>query len=272
MNTLEWCLLIAIIVMDILFLLAIILIKPNKRRDTSYFKKKSYAHRGLHGGKIPENSLWAFREAVSAGFGVELDVQMTRDGVLVVFHDDTLDRMCNVKGGIKDYSYEELQSFRLKDTEERIPLFSDVLKTLDGADLICELKSANGVRNYYFCEKVFEMLQTYKGEYCVESFSPFIMGWFAKNHPEIIRGQLSCDLMHDRSLSLITRFLLTHLLLNRVSKPDFIAYSYKDINKLGFRLCKVFYSPFLVAWTARGEEAEKKAWGSFDSVIFEKLG
>ena len=102
-----------------------------------------YAHRGLHdnGSDAPENSMRAFEKAVKAGYGIELDVQLSRDRIPVVFHDFTLERVCGVKGKVYDYTYEELQRFRLYQSEERIPRFEDFLKMVDGrVPLIMEYK------------------------------------------------------------------------------------------------------------------------------------
>jgi len=165
----------------ILFIIALILIKPGKKRDTSYFYNKMYAHRGLHDDVVPENSLTAFRLARENGYGVELDVQMTKDGQLVVFHDGNLKRVCGVDGFLRDYTYEELQQFSLKGTQEKIPLFSTVLNTLGTTDLICEIKGDNGNKNYVICQKTYEALLQYPGRYCVESFSPYLVKWFKDN-------------------------------------------------------------------------------------------
>ncbi len=255
----------------VLLIVMLVLVKPGKKRDTSYFKTKMYAHRGLHGNGVPENSLTAFRLAVENGYGVELDVQMTADKKLVVFHDGNLKRMCGEDGFLRNYTYEELQKFSLSGTNEKIPLFEDVLNILGNTDLICEIKGDNGNKCYELCEKTYEMLKTYKGRFCIESFSPYLVKWFRKNHPEIIRGQLSCDFMDEESMKWYERFFMTHLCVNVLSRPDFVAYKHEDIGQFGFRLCRRVFRPFLIAWTAKGEEQQKSAWGSFDSVIFEKF-
>ncbi len=264
------------IVIVVLIILAVLIafylysIKPGKRRDTSYFENKNYAHRGLHDKTVPENSLEAFRLAAEQGYGVELDVQMSKDGQLVVFHDGNLKRMCGVDGKLKNFTYEELSQLRLKDSEERIPLFSAVLETLNGMDLICEIKGDNGVRNYELCEKVYSMLKDYKGKFVIESFSPFLVMWFRKNHPEIIRGQLSCSFNDNEHMNPILRFTMSHMMGNIFSRPDFVAYKHEDVKNPGFRLVKKLYKPFLVAWTAKGDKQQDHASKHFDSVIFEK--
>lgn len=247
-----------------------LLMKPNKKRDVEYFKRKLYAHRGLHDETIPENSLKAFEEARKNGYGVELDVQMTKDGKLVVFHDGNLQRMCGIDAKLKDFTYEELSKLRLKDTNEVIPLFEQVLGILGNTDLICEIKGDNGVKNYEICEKTYDMLRSYEGTYCIESFSPFLVKWFRTFHPEIIRGQLSQKFGKEDNMKFPVRFFMNSLAVNFVSKPDFIAFRHQDVGTLGFRMVTALYDPFVVAWTARGEEEQKHAWEHFDSVIFEK--
>lgn len=266
-----YVLLVIIILAVILFAAMLVMIKPNKKRDTSYFRNKSYAHRGLHDNEIPENSLTAFRLARENGYGVEFDVQMTKDNKLVVFHDGSLKRVCGIDGYLRDYTYDELCEFRLNGTDEQIPLLADVLDVLDGADIICEIKGDNGNKNYDICKRTYDMMSAYKGKYVIESFSPFLVEWFRINHPEIIRGQLSCNFMNDDVMNKTERFCMTHLLVNYVSRPDFVAYDHRDINQFGFRICKNVFRPFLVAWTAKGTEEQDKAWKTFDSVIFERL-
>ena len=264
---------IIITVLIILLLLSVVflvMIKPNNKRDYSRFTAKSFAHRGLFDDSVPENSMKAFRLAKEAGYGVELDVQYTKDEKIVVFHDASLKRMCGIDGLVKDYTFEELQAFPLKGTEERIPLFEDVLKVLDKVPLVCEIKNSNGNRNDKLCSETYDYLKTYPGDFCIESFSPFLVQWFRNNHPEIIRGQLSCKMEEDSGLSPLNRFLMTHLLVNFFSRPDFLAYCHYDMNCFGFKLCKAVFSPLIIAWTARGDAEIKSAWTKADSVIFEK--
>ncbi len=258
-------------VIVLLLLLNLVMIKPNKKRDVSKFFGKRYAHRGLHGSQIPENSKQAFTLAREQGYGVELDVQMTKDGHLVVFHDGTLKRMCGIEGKLRDFDYHELQKLSLKGTEERIPLFEEVLELLGETDLVCEIKSDNGIRNYELCRRVYKALQKYQGNYCIESFSPFLVRWWKLNHPEVIRGQLSCNMKYEPGQNAFMNFLLTNLYGNFYSKPDFIAYNFKDAKKAwGYRLCRRLYHPFCIAWTPRGKDEIEIAKKDFETIIFEK--
>lgn len=101
-------------ILAVLYLLAI-MPRMTKRPDYTPLMGRHYAHRGLHDNKsdAPENSMAAFRKAIEAGYGIELDVQLTKDRIPVVFHDETLKRVCGVEGNVRDYTYEELQQFHL---------------------------------------------------------------------------------------------------------------------------------------------------------------
>ena len=265
-----WVIISIIIIIILLIAICLFAIKPNEKRPVGIFYGKEYAHRGLHGGDIPENSMAAFHRAVAEGYGVELDVQMTKDERLVVFHDANLKRMCGVEGKLKDFTFDELQEFTLKGSDQTIPLFKDVLECLGNTLLVCEIKPDNGAMNYDFVEKVYNELCEYKGTYCMESFSPFITGWFKKYHPEIIRGQLSCRMAKEESgQSGIACFLLTNLMLNFISRPDFISYDFKATDTIGYRLVKKIFNPFRIAWTPRGPEEITEAKKEFDTIIFE---
>lgn len=252
------------IVLGMLYLMA-----PNGKRDCSAYKGVMFAHRGLHEPGVPENSLEAFRRAREAGYGVELDVQYTADGKLVVFHDADLKRMCGIDKKVAECTFDELKEYPLAGTDQRISLFTDVLDTLVDVPVLCEIKYHNGNINNKLCAETYEDLSAYKGIYCVESFSPFLIRWFKKNHPEVIRGQLSCKFIGEKMVFPV-RFFMSNLLVNVFSRPDFIAYNHHDDSKLGFRICKRLYKPVLMAWTARGAEEQKDAWKKYDSLIFEK--
>ncbi len=253
-----------------LFLLILYLIAPNKKRDYSAFRGKKYAHRGLHSDGTPENSLAAFKAAKEANFGVEFDVQFTKDKQIVVFHDGDLKRMCGVDQKVLDLTFDELKQYRLNGTDEHIPLLSEVLETIGHVPIVCEVKTYSGNSCPELCEITCALMDTYPGDWCQESFSPFITQWFRKNRPDIIRGQLSASMREHNGQSAVNRFGMRHLLINVFSRPDFIAYGFDDLTPWGFRLCRVIYHPFLVAWTARGDKQFAQAQKDFDTIIFEK--
>lgn len=230
------------------------------------FLRWNYAHRGLHTAdrSVPENSLAAFRRAKDAGYGFELDVQFSSDGKVVVFHDDTLDRVTGAEGRVDARTFAELSDLRLCGTEERIPLFSEVLETVrGGGPLIVELK--NGPRNSDLCRETLKLLRTYPGVYCIESFNPFIVNWFRKNAPDVVRGQLSApyaDLKKDAG-SALAAFLLSRCAFSFLNRPDFIAYKIGNRPRKVLRMRKK--GVMLFAWTPH----EPRDPEENDGVIFE---
>ena len=258
----------------ILIALYLFLIAPRimGKPDTAPLFDRHYAHRGLHDNQTdaPENSMPAFKKAVDAGYGIELDVQLTRDRIPVVFHDETLDRVCGVSGNVRDYTYEELQAFTLCDSSERIPLFADVLTLVDGkVPLIVEIKiheSAAAV-----CAAADALLQNYKGVYCIESFHPFAVRWYKKNRPGIVRGQLSSNFNKPGKREPFEQTLVHYLLTNVLCRPDFIAYDHKHKYNLSRLVIKALFRPLNVAWTIRSQEEMDMSQKDFDLFIFESF-
>ena len=226
----------------------------------------SYAHRGLHGNGIPENSMAAFRAALDRGYGIELDVHLLSDGNLAVIHDSLLNRTTGQPGRIEDLTTEQLKDYRLEGTEETIPEFMDVLTLYNGkAPLIVELKPTDG-NHAALTEAACKMLEGYKGAYCLESFDTRCVTWLKKNRPHLIRGQLAYKYVGTRiDLPDFMKFLLTHNLLNFLCVPDFIAYRYCD-RKYSFttELCRKLWKADAVSWTLKTREeydtAVKEGW------------
>lgn len=229
------------------------------------FIDRNYAHRGLYreDQSIPENSLAAFRAALSRGYGVELDVHLTADGELAVFHDDELDRMCGVSGRTDDQTMEKLRTLRLAGTEHGIPTLDEVLELLNGqVPIILELKRGND--NEALCEKVYARLCAYEGPVCIESFDPFIVRWFRRYAPEYMRGQLSQPPKeYEGHTSKLNAFLAGNLLTNCIARPQFIAYRIGE-KPFTVRLCERM-GALRAAWTSRAWDQED----TNDMVIFE---
>lgn len=245
----------------------VFLVAPGRasKKDKKPFMYKNFAHRGLHkkDKTVPENSLAAFERASAYGYGMELDVQLSKDGQVVVFHDDTLNRVCGIDSRVDEKTYDELRQMSLCGSTQTIPLFSEVLKTVRGrGPLIVELK--NGKRNEELCEKTYALLSKYSGEYCIESFNPFIVRWFKKNAPEVIRGQLANPPKdYNGEVGPLTAVILGNLLLNFLSRPQFIAYKITP-KPFTVKLCEAL-GAMKVAWTSHDWVNEK----FYDAVIFE---
>ena len=243
-----------------------------KKPDVSVLKGVHYAHRGLHDNHsdAPENSMKAFQKAVDAGYGIEMDIQLTKDKIPVVFHDETLNRMCGVEGKVWEFTFEELQKLTLAESEERIPKFEDVLALVGGkVPLIVEYKL--DVPSTEVCEIADPMLQAYNGIYCIESFHPFAVKWYREHRPEVIRGQLSQDFSkQEKYKGKFIYWLLSNLLTNVLTRPDFIAYNHKDADMFSRKVCSLM-GALPVAYTIKSQEEYEKAKDQFELFIFDSF-
>ncbi len=245
----------------------IYLVRPERASEDKKapFMGVNVAHRGLHtpDRRVPENTLEAFWLAAEAGYGIELDVRLTLDDQLVVFHDDKVDRLTDFTGSVESYTYEELEKMPVGGTDNVMPLLGQVLQLVGGrVPLVIELKS--GHDDVTLCAYVKKLLDSYDGPYCIESFSPFIVGWWRRNAPEVLRGQLSCRGENLTKLGFIERFALGNLLTNFIARPNFIAYGITEKKPLTVKLCEAM-GAMKVAWTSHSDENEN----GNDTVIFE---
>lgn len=257
-------LLIVFIIICVLYVLALRCRKGHKGLQA--LQGWAYAHRGLHGNGVPENSMKAFRLALEKGYGIELDVHLMADGELAVIHDPSLKRTAGVDVMIEDLTKADLDRYYLEGTDEKIPLFSDVLSLFAGkAPLIVELKAERN-NHAALSEAVCKMMDSYQGPYCLESFDPRCIHWLRKNRPDEIRGQLTENFVaNPRSkLPAVLKFVLTTQLLNFRTVPDFIAYKCADRKRLGNFVCRRIWGAQGVTWTIKSKEefdaAVKDGW------------
>ncbi len=257
-------------IIAIVIIILYIILHPGRvtqaQRDMVY--GISFAHRGLHtpDKSIPENSLMAFRAAVAAGYGIELDIQLSRDSNVVVFHDDTLSRVTGKSGRVDDYLLAQLKKFHLCGTNEQIPLLTEVLGVVDGrVPMIIELKT--GPRNNELCEKAMQILDKYEGVYCIESFDPRIVAWFKKHRPSILRGQLSDNSKSFKEQPKIQAIALGNLFTNILARPQFIAYG--GGKKTVFVKLAEYMGALKIRWTVRPDCDTEQIKEDSDAVIFE---
>lgn len=257
-------------------LLYIFCISPRMRspEEMKQLRSYRYAHRGYHDsqGGIPENSLAAFKRAVSMGFGAELDVHLSQDGRLVVMHDDSLLRTCGVDLQIADLTEKELAQFCLEGTAEPIPYLEDVLKIFENqTPLIVEVKPVRG-NHAALCEATCRMLDQYRVQYCMEAFDPRAVLWLKKHRPEIIRGQLSQNYSrHNEKLSAPLRFILHNLLTNFLTRPDFVAFRVEDRTDFSFHICRKLFRGVEFSWTVRSREDQISVEKDGGVIIFEQF-
>lgn len=257
----------------LLFLFFVSSVGKRKKKDFYGLAAYSYAHRGLHDidRGLPENSLRAFRLAAEYGYGAELDVHLSKDGRLVVMHDESLLRTAGVDKKICDCTAQELDALHLEGTEEKIPCLEEVLPIFEGrTPLVIEIKAYH--KNHAaLTQAVCERLDRFpKLQFCIESFDPRVLLWLKKHRPEIVRGQLSANFLKDRNgLSALTAFLLTHLCTNALTLPHFIAYKYEDRGCLGAVISRSVWGVQEFNWTLRSEQDVIQAKKNGALPIFE---
>lgn len=255
---------IALIVLAVLAVLYVLALRGRVRHALlRKLRHCKYAHRGLHGHGVPENSMEAFLLALKDGYGMELDVHLLADGNLAVIHDASLLRTAGVDVMIESLTTQELANYRLEGTDQTIPTFAQVLELLDGkVPLIVELKPENG-NHAELTRTVCDILSAYGGLYCIESFDPRCIRWLKKNRPEIVRGQLAHNSLRENGkVPYILRFVMTNLLSNFWNVPDFVAYRYCDRDRLSVRIARKFWKIQGVSWTLRTQE-------EFDTAVQE---
>lgn len=241
-------------------------IKPTPQQ--AWLTQWLYAHRGLHDSRYPENSMGAFRAAVGHGYGIELDVHVTSDGEVVVFHDSDLRRMVGLDGSIENMTYDEVRKLRLAGTEEGIPRLADVLEMVDcRVPLLIETKNMGSSKDLEEC--TLRLLQGYRGMFAVQSFSPIAMRWFRRQAPGMLRGQLSSTFRpREKGFVCIIQFLVGHLLGNFLSRPNFISYGQAGLHWPVVRRLRRSGLPVL-AWTIRSAEEMQRVEPLCDTIIFE---
>lgn len=246
---------------------------PSRTVAPRWLVDTPFAHRGLHdaAGGVPENSLAAFSEAIDAGYAIELDVQRAGDGNPVVFHDDSLERLTELRGAVAERSVAELSSARLLNTSEQIPTLAEALAHIGArTPVLVELKNwrvADGALEM----AVWKVLQDYTGPFAVQSFNPYCMAWFARHAPAAIRGQISTKYTRDEpGGSMWHKWLMQNLLLNHLSRPHFIAYNIHHLKGVAPRLARRFGLP-LLTWAVRNEDQWRLAKRYADNIIFETI-
>lgn len=266
---------IIILILIIIIVLYLLAIMPKLKHNPQAKNMDGwlYAHRGLHNNKsdAPENSLKAFALAVEKGYGIELDVQLTKDEVPVIIHDYHLRRACKTDIKVADLTYEELEQYHLFKSEEKIPTLKEALELIGGrVPLIIELKIPWNPD--ILCNKVSELLKNYSGFYCIESFNPFGLMWYKKHYPSIVRGQLATDFIREKEEGdRFQFFLLKNLLLNFLTKPDFIAYHHVYKKGLSFTICRKLFRTKPVAWTIKSQEELENSRKYFKLFIFDSF-
>lgn len=243
-----------------------------KQKHRKEFTNVYFAHRGLHdnNSEWPENSLAAIKRAADAGYGIEFDVQLTKDKVPVIFHDFSLKRVCGVDAKVSAYTYEELKKFTLYNSSQRIPTLEEALGVVAGrVPLIIEYKAQ--ALDVSVCRISDGILKSYQGAYCIESFNPLALLWYRIHNKKVFRGQLSDAFSKTGEYNGILYWLLENLMFNFLTRPDFVAYNHKYERSLSRRICRNVYNNTSAAWTIKSEKELESAKKHFDIIIFDSF-
>ncbi len=233
----------------------------------SWMAGGDYAHRGLHGAGVPENSPTGFALAIERGIGIECDVQRSSDGQAMVFHDFALDRLTGETGLVSARSSDQLSRIILLGSQDTIPSLRQLLSQIAGrVPLLIELKSNNSPRFAALCLAVRRVLEGYQGPHAVMSFDPRMVRWFAVHSPLTTRGLIITE-ENAKALAgrLRRRFSLWH------SKPHFLAYDIRDLPSR-FAAAQRGRGLPLLTWTVRSGELRERAEAYADAPIAEGAG
>jgi glycerophosphoryl diester phosphodiesterase len=232
------------------------------------------AHRGLHDARrgVIENTATAFAAAISGSYGIETDLQISADGEAMVHHDDALGRLTEGTARLAELSAAELRAVRFKATTDRILALGELLDLVAGrATLLLELKSRfNG--DARLLARTADVLSAYRGPAAVMSFDPGLIELARRRYPALVRGIVAQrHYLHDEwnELPAPTRRSMGLLLHAPRSRPQFIAYSVRDLPAAPPLLMHALWRLPLLTWTVRSEEDRRRAARWADQVIFE---
>lgn len=237
---------------------------PRHRESrTSFLSTVSYAHRGLHGEGLVENSLPAFTAALAAGYGIECDVRLSADDMVFVFHDTDMGRLTAEKGRFSDRAADELDTIPLSGNGP-IPRLSALLALVDGrAPILIELKIDKGDRIAPLCAAVSRCISGYRDPVAVMSFHPGVPRWFNRHAPEMTRGLV----ITENGKRSFWANLKRHLAL-RAAQPDFLAYDIRDLPSAFSARARANGMPVL-SWTVRSDDQWHTVRAHADAAIFE---
>lgn len=229
--------------------------------------ERPFAHRGLFGSGVPENSIAAVENAIETGFPVEIDVQVTSDGRAVVFHDWNLLRLTGRDRRVSLTTYPEITELRLQGSDASIPTLEEMLKIIGGrVPILIEIKNRRGVNQLE--PAVANALSDYRGEHAVQSFNPYTLGWFRRHHPTILRGQLSCAFDTD-GMAGWKKWILSQYGMNWLTAPHFISHQWHQLPSPATHFLHGLCGLPLLAWTVRSPEEMSAALRVANNVIFE---
>lgn len=232
-------------------------------KSLDWLTARPIAHRGWVTDAAPENSLAAFEEAAKLGYPIELDVQLTRDGTVFVFHDFDLVRVCGKPISTFSLKEKDLQKHKLRRSDQSIPTFRDTLALVDGrVGLVVELK----VMFHYkkLCDKVIAALEGYEGDVVLQGFSTRAMKYLRSKCDYPI-GIIGMDYRRVGCVGLYGAYMnsLPHF---KEIKPDFLNYNLAHIPSSATKKCKK-EGITVLSWTIKTPKQLEKARQVADNAI-----
>jgi glycerophosphoryl diester phosphodiesterase len=239
-------------------------------KDLTWIKETKIAHRGLHSldKSIPENSMKAFELAIEKNYGIEMDINVLKDGTVVVFHDHHLKRLVPGRSELlSELNYNDIKDLKLLESNERISTLKEVLDFVNGrVPLLIELKPLGEKR--VLCENFWETIKDYQGKYGIHSFSPWILKWFKNNHPDVIRGQITEYFRSNSKMKRISKYLMKSMFFNKITKPDFVNYGIIDLPN---KYCDKAFKKGLciIAYASHSQEQFDMVKKHYNNSVFE---
>ncbi|MEZ5681288.1 MAG: glycerophosphodiester phosphodiesterase family protein [Erythrobacter sp.] len=240
---------------------------PPDPARVGWLREWTYAHRGLHGPGVPENSIAAFAGAVERGMGIECDIQRSRDGIAMLVHDWELDRLTGVSGPLSDHSADELAQISFLDSEHKLARLEDLLELVAGkVPLLIEIKSRRRYDVEKSCAAVRGALSTYSGPCGVMSFDPRVSRWFRRNAPDVVQGLVMREDAKGHTQTAFSRRLAL-----AIARPDFLAYHIAALPNAMVEGLRKSGLPILT-WTVNSPELLERARHHADAPIAEGEG
>lgn len=243
------------------------------RDPLHWLTARPFAHRGIYDNQAgpPENSLAAIQAAMAKGYGSEIDVRISRDGVVMVFHDPTLDRLCHRHGRIEDIDAAQLQTFALNAGDQCIPTLAEVLKQVRGqVPLLIEMKSGWLQRPGRLERAVADRLRHYNGPAAVLAFNPYSLDWLRRHAPGIVRLQNAMTVDPQGRLGRFRKLALQMLHAISWGRPHGISYRVEDLPAALTERARASGRPVL-AWTVRDEKTRALAQAHADNMITDQF-
>jgi glycerophosphoryl diester phosphodiesterase len=244
-------------------------------RAVDFITARPIAHRGLHDRDrgVIENTRSAFAAAIGKGYAIECDLQITKDGEAVVFHDDNLERLTESGSGlVRDRTADEMKALAVRHSSDRVQTLGELLEQVKRqVPLVIELKSHwDGDKR--LAQRALKVLAGYQGPYCLMSFDPDVIAAVKEASPETIRGIVAdraFDSFYD-SLPLRKQMELRTFGFMERTRPDFLSFHFGELPHAPVEAFRAAGKP-VISWTIRSPEQARTALRSSDQITFERF-